>query len=109
MNLGRFSYNDENDKNEKRLDNEINTWLNFWYLSKKERIPLIVEFTYNYSAKNKGKWEKNKNNKLKTRIEEFPLSLVRNTYEFYNSMQNTKVVDLKSSKTKTEFAYQYKG
>ena len=68
-----------------------------------------MEFTYDYSAKNKGKWEKNKNNKLKTRIEEYPLSLVRNTYEFYNSMQNTKVVDLKSSKTKTEFAYQYKG
>jgi len=43
---------------------------------------------------------KNKNNKLKTRIEEFPLSLVRNTYEFYNSMQNTKVVDLKVFKNK---------
>ena len=107
--LGKISYNDKNVKNEKGHDNEINTSLNFWYLSKKERIPLIVEFTYDYSAKNKGKWEKNKNNKLKTRIEEYPLSLVRNTYEFYNSMQNTKVVDLKSSKTKTEFAYQYKG
>jgi hypothetical protein len=106
--LGKISYNH---KNEKGHDNEINTSLNFWYLSKKERLPLIVEFTYDYSAKNKnkGKWEKNKNNKLKTRIEEFPLSLVRNTYEFYNSMQNTKVVDLKSSKTKTEFAYQHKG
>jgi uncharacterized protein YjbK len=103
--LGKISYND---KNEKGDDNEIKTSLNFWYLSKKERIPLIVEFTYDYSAIKKRKVEKNKNNKLKTRIEEFPLSLVRNTYEFYNSLQNTKVVDLKSSKTKTEFAYQYK-
>jgi len=107
--LGKISYNGKNDKNEKKHDNEINTSLNFWYLSKKQSVPLIVEFTYDYSAKNNGKGEKNKNNKLKTQIEEFPLSLVRNTYDFYNSMQDTKVVDLKSSKTKTEFAYQYKG
>ena len=93
----------------KGYGNEIKTALNFWYLSEKKHLPLIVEFTYDYSAVNKGKEEKNKNNnKLKTRIEEFPISLVRNTYEFYNSFQNTKVVDLKSSKTKTEFAYQYK-
>ena len=107
--LGKISYNGKNDKNEKKHDNEINTSLNFWYLSKKQRVPLIVEFTYDYSAKNKGNGKKNKSDKLKTQIEEFPLSLVRNTYDFYNSMQDTKVVDLKSSKTKTEFAYQYKG
>ena len=82
--------------------------LNFWYLPKKESIPLIVEFTYDYSAINKRKEEKNKNNKMKTRIEEFPICLVGNTYEFYNSLQDTKVVAIKSSKTKTEFAYQYK-
>ena len=57
---------------------------------------------------NKKEEEKNKNNKMKISIEEFPLFLVRNTYEFYSSFQDTKVVDLKSSKTKTEFAYQYK-
>ena len=45
---------------------------------------------------------------MKILIEEFPISLVKNTYEFYSSLQNTKVVDLKSSKTKTEFVYQYK-
>jgi len=68
----------------------------------------IVEFTYDYSAKNKGEWQKNKNDKLKTRIEEFPLSLVKNTYQFHNSMQNTKLGDLKSLKIKTELVYQYK-
>ena len=104
--LGKIFYDD---KNVKGYGNEIKTALNFWYLSEKKHLPLIVEFTYDYSAVNKRKEEKNKNNnKLKTRIEEFPISLVRNTYEFYNSFQNTKVVDLKSSKTKTEFAYQYK-
>jgi uncharacterized protein YjbK len=107
--LGKISYNDNNDKNEKGHENKINTSLNFWYLSKKARIPLIVEFTYDYSAKNKEQWQKNKKDELKTRIEEFPVSLVRNTYQFYNSMQDTKVVDLKSSRTKTEFAYKYKG
>jgi hypothetical protein len=103
--LGKISYND---KNGKGYDNGVKTSLNFWYLSNKEIIPLIVEFTYVYSVINKSKKEKKKNNKLKTRIEEFPTSLVRKTYEFYNSLQKTKVVDLKSSKTKTEFAYQFK-
>ena len=42
-------------------------------------------------------------------IEEFPFSLVRNTYQFYNSLQDRKkIIDLKSSKTKTDFAYKYK-
>lgn len=103
--LGKISYHN---KNGKRNDNEIKTALNLWYLPKKGKIPLIVEFTYDYSAINKSKEEKNKNNKLKPTIEVFPIFLVRNTYEFYNSLQNTKVVDLKSSKTKTEFAYEYK-
>lgn len=101
--LGKISYNN----NGKRYDSEIKTDLNLWYLPKKEKVPLIVEFTYDYSAINKSK-EKNKNNKLKRPIEVFPMSLVRNTYEFYNSLQNTKVADLKSSKTKTDFAYQFK-
>ncbi|MGB9169027.1 MAG: hypothetical protein WCB31_08890 [Nitrososphaeraceae archaeon] len=103
--LGKISYSDKNGKGNY---NEIKTYLNFWYLPKKKRIPLIVEFTYDYSAINKKEEEKNKNNKMKISIEEFPLFLVRNTYEFYSSLQDTKVVDLKSSKTKTEFAYQYK-
>lgn len=104
--LGKISYSD---KNGEGYDNEIKTFLNFWYLPKKEKMPLIVEFTYDYSAINKKEeGEKNKNNKMKIPIERFPLFLVRNTYELYSSLQDTKVVDLKSSKTKTEFAYQYK-
>ncbi len=106
--LGKISYSD---KNGEGYDNEIKTFLNFWYLPKpkKEKMPLIVEFTYDYSAINKKEEEeKNKSNKVKISIEEFPLFVVRNTYELYSSLQDTKVVDLKSSKTKTEFAYQYK-
>ena len=38
--------------------------LNFWYSSEKKDLPLIVEFTYDYSAINKKKRKKqNKNNK----------------------------------------------
>ena len=105
--LGKISYDYKNGKKNDN-ENEIKTALNLWYLPKKENIPLIVEFTYDYSAINKRKEGKNINDKLKPPIEEFRISLVRNTYEFYNSLQKTKVVDLKSSKTKTEFAYQYK-
>lgn len=83
-------------------DNQIKTDLNFWYLPNDERIPLIVEFTFDYNAK---KREKDTDKLL---IEEFPLSLVQNTYKFYHGLQDRRIVDLKSSKTKTCFAYDYK-
>jgi uncharacterized protein YjbK len=107
--LGKISYNNNTDEDD---DYDIKTFLNLWYSPKNKGKPVIVEFTYDYDSikkkedgkeQNKGKKEK------KILIEEFPFSLVRNTYQFYNSLQDRKkIVDLKSSKTKTEFAYTYK-
>ena len=63
---------------------------------------MIVEFTFDYSAK------KRKNSIDKLLMEEFPLSLVQNAYEFYHALQDSRIVALESSKTKTCFAYDYK-
>ena len=41
-------------------------------------------------------------------MEEFPLKLVKNTYEFYQALQDRRIVDLESFKTKTSFAYNHK-
>ena len=90
----------DNDNNEE--DNQIKTDLNLWYLPADERLPLIVEFTFDYSAK------KRKNDTDKLLMEEFPFSLVQNAYEFYHALQDSRIVDLESSKTKTCFAYDYK-
>ena len=109
--LGKISYNNNKDGEDDDYDNEINTFLNLWYSPKNKGKPVIVEFTYNYAAikkKEEGK-EQNKCKKEKILIEEFPFSLVRNTYQFYNSLQDIKkIVDLKSSITKTDFVYKYK-
>ena len=81
-------------------------------MPKNKSKPIIVEFTYDYDAikkKEEGKQQNKGNKETKTSIEEFPFSLVRNTYQFYNSLQDRKkIVDLKSSKTKTEFVYKCK-
>lgn len=77
---------------------EIKTYLNFWYLPNEETRPLIVEFTFDYDAIKRGR----------SSMEEFPLSLVRNSYEFYHALQDRRIVALDFSKTKTSFAYQYR-
>ncbi len=80
--------------------------LSFWYLSKEteKNIPVIIEFSFDYYAK--GKDESNELNK--NGLEEFPISLVRKVNDFYFSLfTNDEFVDFKTSKTKTEFAYQY--
>ena len=79
-------------------DQEIKIYLNFWYLPNEETRPLIVEFTFDYDAIKRGT----------SSMEEFPLSLVRNSYEFYHSLQDRRIVALDFSKTKTSFAYQYR-
>jgi hypothetical protein len=80
--------------------------LNFWYLSKETEkdIPVIIEFSFDYHAKGKDKLNAlNKNG-----LEEFSISLVKKINDFYFSLfTNDEFVDLKTSKTKTEFAYQY--
>jgi len=82
-------------------DNQIKTDLNFWYLPNDESIPLIVEFTFDYNAKR----EKDTDKLL---MEEFPLPLVQSTYKFYHGLQDRRIVDPESSKTKTCFVYDYK-
>lgn len=96
--IGKILFDNDNSDE----DNQIKTDLNFWYLPNDGRIPLIVEFTFHYSAK------KRKNDTDKLLMEEFPFSLVQNAYEFYHALQDSRIVDLESSKTKTCFAYDYK-
>ncbi len=93
----------------KLLNKDISTddlSLNFWYLLKETEkdIPVIIEFSFDYSAKEKdGSNELNKNV-----LEVFPISLIRKVNDFYFSLfTNDEFVDLKTSKTKTEFAYNY--
>ena len=81
---------------------DINAYLNLWYVSSEENTPVIIEFTYNYSAKDPD--EKSKGMLL----EEFPRSLVREADKLYMSLQEHRIVDLDVAKTKTEYAYQYK-
>ena len=78
--LGKISYNN---KDGEGIDSEIKTFLNLWYLPKNKSKPIIAEFTYDYDAikkKEEGKQQNKGNKETKTSIEEFPFSLVRNTF-----------------------------
>jgi hypothetical protein len=104
--IGKIVYDGKKSNN--KDDNKVTLLLNLWYSQKNEVMPVIVEFTYSYGAIKTSPPISNKSNKENTLIEEFPLSIVRNTYEFYKSLQKTKLANLSASKTKTEFAYAYK-
>jgi uncharacterized protein YjbK len=88
--IGKVIFNEKND---------VKMYLNFWYLPDGKKTPIIIEFTFNYEAKEQ---------KYSDRLEEFSRSLVRECDGFYYSLQKDKIVDLATAKTKTEFAYQYK-
>jgi uncharacterized protein YjbK len=103
--LGKIVY-DGKKKNNKD-GNKVTLFLNLWYTPKDKSVPAIVEFTYSYKAEKPSPSMSNKSNKDDKLIEEFPLSIVRNTYEFYRSIQKTNVADPHASKTKTDFAYSY--
>jgi hypothetical protein len=82
--------------------------LSFWYLldEGKKVIPEIVEFSFDYYVKHVNKANRSNGNLY---LEEFPLSLVRKTNDFYLSLlKEQEFVDLNTAKTKTEFAYTYK-
>jgi hypothetical protein len=81
--------------------NKLKTEINFWYLSDEQQNALIIEFTFDYKAKDVV-------GSNQTLLEEFPLSLIRNADELYLSLQKENIIDLDTSKTKTEYAYQYK-
>lgn len=106
VSLGKVAYDRTKGKNED--EDKIKVLLNFWYSPKDKSLPVIVEFTYSYKVIEVDPVLENNENKEREFIEEFPLSLVRNTYEFYKSLQNTEIADLSASKTKTEFAYSFK-
>ncbi len=80
---------------------DINAYLNLWYVSSGEDIPVIIEFTYDYNAKD----PQIDSNGMP--LEEFPRSVVRESNELYMSLQEHRIVDLNVAKTKTEYAYQY--
>lgn len=104
--LGKVAYNEKNGQD--KDDNKVNLFLNFWYSPKDKKLPVIVEFTYSYSALKRNISSLNNGNKDKMLIEEFPYYIVKNTYEFYTALQSTEIADLSASRTKTEFAYKYK-
>ena len=104
--LGKIAY--DGNKGNKKNDNKVTLYLNLWYTANDESMPVIVEFTYSYVAIGPSPSISNKSNKKNTFIEEFPLSIVENTYEFYKSLQKTSIADLSATTTKTEFAYTYK-
>jgi hypothetical protein len=76
--------------------------MSMWYLSDKEKNPLIVELDFDCNAQ-----EISKSNQMS--LEEFPLSLIKNVNNLYSSLQRERFVDLSISKTKTEFAYRLNG
>ncbi len=93
--IGKITFSDSDNG-----DESIKTAINLWYGSEKEKEPLIVEFTFDYDA------QKSKSQD-KLLLEEFPLNLAKSTYAFYYALQDRRIVDLESSKTKTAFAYNF--
>jgi len=84
------------------------TSLEFWYLpgEVKKQPPLIVEFTFDYNAKEREFKDKLEKGSL---LEEFPTSQVVTANMFYRSMQEIKEFKgPENAKTKTQFAYEYR-
>jgi hypothetical protein len=81
----------------------VNLYINLWYLTygDKKTTPLIVEFTFDYGAKD----QSGKNRML---LEDFPHSIVRKADKFYLLLQKQKIADPNTTKTKTEYVYTYK-
>jgi hypothetical protein len=82
-------------------EKSVKSYLNLWYIPTEEKPPRIVEFTFDYGAKET-------DDPKGVLLEEFPHSLVREADAFYISFQDNNIVDHDSEKTKTEYAYQYK-
>ena len=78
--------------------NKIVSEMSMWYLSDKDKSPVIVELDFDCNAQ-----EIVESNQKS--LEEFPLSLIENVSNLYSSLQRERFVDLVISKTKTEYAY----
>lgn len=86
--------------------NNAKTEINFWYLSDEEITPIIVEFTFDYQGKAMD--ELSDEVLMKWPHSLFPPTLIKDAGEFYLSFQKDSIADLDTSKTKTEYAYQFR-
>ena len=82
-------------------DKTVKAYLNLWYSSAEEKTPLIVEFTFNYGAKEQDEAKK-------MLLEEYSHSLVLGAGAFYQSLQRDNIADSHATKTKTDLVYQGK-
>jgi hypothetical protein len=97
--MGKITYSDENG-----FKGEVETEINFWYLSEEEKAPIIVELVFNHEANGKDTYNK-------MVLEEFTPELIKNVNELFLSLQKPSigiVDDSKEVKTKTEYAYGYR-
>ncbi len=81
-------------------DKTVKVYLNLWYSSAEENTPMIVEFTYNYGAKEQDEAKK-------MLLEEYSHSLILGAGAFYQSLQRDNIVDSHATKTKTDLVYQH--
>ena len=74
--------------------------MSMWYIPSKDKGPVIVELDFDCDAQ-----EVSEPNQLS--LEEFSLPLIKSVNGLYLSLQKESIVDLTTSNTKTEFAYDY--
>ena len=87
-------------------DTEIEPELNLWYSADKEDKILIVEFTFKCKA---SKQDNDKEKDKGVLLEKYPKKLVLGASQFYESLQKDEnIVDLDTTKTKTDYAYSNK-
>lgn len=83
----------------------IDLYLNLWYSKmenkNKNALPLIVELTFNCEAKNISV-------KDKGHLEEYSIALLKEANKLFHMLQKQGITDKTTTKTKTEFAYEYK-
>ena len=77
---------------------KIKTVLNFWYLDKQDRFPLIVEFSFGYDALI--------NEAVPNQLEQFPIGVVEKTHLWFKTLNKQVGWVSELAMTKTSYAYQ---
>ena len=77
---------------------KIKAVLNFWYLDKKERFPLIVEFSFGYDALTNGA--------VPNQLEQFSIEIVEKTHLLFKTLNKQVGWVSELAMTKTSYAYQ---
>jgi hypothetical protein len=75
---------------------EVKSEMSLWYLSDKDKKPVIVELDFDCKAIELSD---------ETALERFPDSMNKSINHLYALLQGESIVDQSMSKTKTEFAY----